>query len=51
MTMPFLSFSLEERWQRMMEKQRTREREEFSALSAPSQARNFVSTRRGTWMT
>ena len=50
-TMPFLSFSLEERWQRMMGKQRTREREGFSALSALSQARNFVSTRRGMWMT
>ena len=39
--MPFLFFSLEERWQRTTGKQRTREREGFSALSALSQARNF----------
>ena len=47
MTMPFLSFLFEEQWQRMTGKQRTRAREGFSALSAPSQARKVASTRRG----
>ena len=46
-TMQFLSFLLKEQWQRTMGKQRTRVRDGFFALSAPSQAKSCASTRQG----